>query len=369
MTAAVVTGWSAVSAAGIGVPALVGRMAVAAAGSGAAGAELGRSWDGDPLPQPRGHALPGFSVREQLGRKGTSSYDRGTALAVVACRDALAEAGIEVDDATRARIGVVLGTTVGSFKSTSDFSRETLVQPRPYLVNPVLFPNTVMNCAAGQVAIRLGLQGVNATVAGSQQAFLASLRYATMAIGRGYADVMLTGAVEEFSPHRAWAAELAGSNRNVPVGEAAAVMVLARMEIPVWAGRHRDAEILSVATGYGLGGDAAALTGCVAVALRRAGVQASDVTTLVTGEDSEEDRRETGPAAAALGHEPQRLLVKRSLGECDAASGALALAVLLALHRDGKRDGELSLLTSAGTDGAVSAAIVRGWGRDGAYRE
>jgi 3-oxoacyl-[acyl-carrier-protein] synthase II len=51
-------------------------------------------------------------------------------------------------------------------------------------------------------------------------------------------------------------------------------------------------------------------------------------------------------------------MVKRLLGECDAASGAVALAVLLA--GEGLSAGGLSLLTARGADGAVGAAIVKG---------
>src|SRR5207248_2320963 len=75
----------------------------------------------------------------------------------------LEDGGLEVDDRGRGRVGVVLGTTVGSLRSMSDYTRETLIEERPYLVSPALFPNTVMNCAAGQSAIRHGLAGINAT--------------------------------------------------------------------------------------------------------------------------------------------------------------------------------------------------------------
>jgi 3-oxoacyl-[acyl-carrier-protein] synthase II len=372
-----VVGWSAVTGSGVGARALSDLLAdqlagqVSARGRVRAGTPLEPDWDGDPLPDPTGHALPGLSARELLGRKGTGSYDRATTLAVVAYRDALAEAGIELDDDNRTRLGVVVGTTVGSFKSTSDFSRETLVQPRPYLVNPMLFPNTVMNVAAGQVAIRLGLRGVNATVAGGPTAFLGAVRYAANVIDRGYADVMLAGAVEEFSAHRAWAAQLTGASAQVPLGEGAAAVVLARADVPAWAGPRRDAEILAVATGYGPGGAdarAAALASCVRRALSTSGCAPSAVTALFTGEAGADDDTETGPAVAALGHHPERFQVKRLLGECDAASGALALAVLLAQHGAGERPGQLSLLTAAGADGSVSAAVVRGAGRAGTDR-
>jgi 3-oxoacyl-[acyl-carrier-protein] synthase II len=371
VTGVVVTGWSAVSSAGLGVEALAGRVAGVVGGGVGAGLPSAPVDPGtdvaalypEPLPSAHGHALTDFDVRALLGRKGTGSFDRVTALAVTCCREAMREAGIVVDDTTRTRVGVALGTSLGSFKSTSDFTGETLVQEKPYLVNPLLFPNTVMNCAAGQVAIRFGLRGVNATIAGGELAFLNALRYAGNVIERGYADVMLTGAVEEYSPHRAWASHLTGATTTVAAGEGAGMFLLAGPKAPEWAGRcRRAARILAVATGYGPGGGEQAeraLSGCVTRALGRARVDPAEVATVFTGEVDDADCREYGPAALALGHRPRRVMVKRLLGECDAASGALALAVLLAADREGVGGG-LSLITGRGPDGAVGAAVVRG---------
>ncbi|MFI7025907.1 beta-ketoacyl synthase N-terminal-like domain-containing protein [Micromonospora sp. NPDC049900] len=377
MNGVVVTGWSAVSPAGVGRTALTERLAAVAAGVPAGGAgEPPRAEPVDvttlseePLPTPTGHALVDFDVRSHLGRKGTSFYDRATALSVVACGDALRDAGVEVDDTNRARLGLVLGTSLGSFRSTSDYTRETLVQEKPYLVNPVLFPNTVMNCAAGQAAIRHGLRGVNATVATGSLAFLDALRYGSNAIARGYVDAMLVGAVEEFSPHRAWTTWLTGRpEQPVPTGEAAVVFVLTRAERPAWAGVRREAEVLALATAYGPGGGPAAdraLTGCVSRAVRRAGVDPAEVDCVLTGETAEDDTDEFDPACAALGQVPTRIRASRLFGRCDAATGGLALATFLATAPTGDTP-RLALITSRSPDGGTAAAIVRGWPGAGA---
>ena len=356
-----VLGWSAVTAAGIGADAVRDRIAHARAGGRVLAAAGPRFADYDqPLPPRPGHALAPFDVRAELGRKGTSSYDRTTALAVVCGRDALASAGFaDLDAAARTRVGVSLGTTVGSFRSTSDFSRETLVQEKPYLVNPMLFPNTVMNGAAGQLAIRFGLRGVNATVAGGALGFLNAARYAANVIERGYADVVLTGAVEEFSAHRAWAQER--TDRGGPgagAGEAAGFFVLAGPVAPATATAGDGPRLRAVATGYGPGGGeraAEALAGCVRRALDRAGTAAADVDVVATGESHHADRGEYGPVCGVLGHEPERLLVAPLFGRCDAAAGAVAMAALLAGAGDGRRT---ALLTARGPDGAVGAAVV-----------
>jgi len=204
------------------------------------------------LPYSHAPVMGDFDVRAALGRKDTSALDRGTGLVLVACARALKDSGLSVNDQNRHRIGIVLGTSCGSLKSMSDFTIETLTESKPYLVNPMLFPNTVMNRAAGQAAIRHGLKGVNATVAGEQLAFLAALQYASMAIRRGNADVLLTGAFEEFTPHRAWAAWVTGpSPATLPVGEAAAVFVLEASDECGHAGRHVCGEVLAVTASHG----------------------------------------------------------------------------------------------------------------------
>jgi 3-oxoacyl-[acyl-carrier-protein] synthase II len=362
MTRVTVGGWHVLCSAGTGAAAVRDRLAYA--GSAHPGGPVDELYP-DPLPAATGHALAGFDIRAHFGRKGTSFYDRVTSLAAVACHGALDDARPRLDGVPAERVGLVLGTTMGSFTSTCDYSRDTLGQDKPYLVNPVLFPNAVMNCAAGQSAIRFGLRGVNSTIAGGRTAMFQALRYAANALDRGHADAVLVGAVEEYTPHRAWANHLAG--RGVPTGEAAAVFVLGRSD------DDTDAEVLAVAAGYGPGGAERAdraLEGCVRRAVRQAEVAPERVTTVLTGELDTASEAEYGPATAALGHRPPRILVSRLFGECDAVTGGLELAAVLARHQtDPRRDGQLSLLTARDPDGAVAAAVVRGWSRAGADRD
>jgi 3-oxoacyl-[acyl-carrier-protein] synthase II len=293
----------------------------------------------DPLPVGRAPVLTGFDIRAHLGRKGTSFLDRATALAVVTAGAALRDAGVVADE-TRDRIGVVLGTTVGSLQATSDYSRETLVQEKPYLVNPVLFPNTVMNRAAGKVAIQFGLRGVNATVAGGPLALHHALAYAATMLERGHVDRLLVGAVEEFSPHRAWSTHLASGGELV-AGEGAAVFLVDEgPEAPGVAG---------LATGFGWR-DAApsALAGCVHRALDAAGMRAADVSVVAAGDDYD-------LVTGALGRAPERFSLGAELGVCDAATSALTLAALLT------RPG-VALLTARSADGGVGALLLRSHG-------
>ncbi|MFJ6194955.1 beta-ketoacyl synthase N-terminal-like domain-containing protein [Micromonospora sp. NPDC092111] len=316
----------------------------------------------EPAPDPRAYALAGFRARDHLGRKGSSFLDRRTAFAVLACGQALADSDLVVDDDNRDRVGVVLGTNVGSLQSTSDYSRDTLVQDKPYLVNPILFPNTVLNCAAGQAAIWHRLRGVNATLAGGGIAALAALRYATTLLRRGRAEALLVGAVEEYTPQSAWATHRAAPSPTTVGGEGGAAFLVEDAAAMRAAGRDPVAEILAVDLGHtgGRTDPAAALAERVRRVLRQAGVAPEELATVITsGAAGEEDA-----LAVAVGPDAVRVPVTDLAGNCPTAAGALQVAAVLAHHRGApQHDGWLSLIVASTADGSVGAAVLKGNGR------
>ncbi|GAA0675013.1 beta-ketoacyl synthase N-terminal-like domain-containing protein [Streptomyces malaysiensis subsp. malaysiensis] len=363
-----ITGWGVVTSLAIGAEEFT-----TAIGEGRSGLRDVTGMFDEELPENQAFAMPDFTVRDHLGRKGTSFFDRSTSLGLLGCTLALDDTDLTVTDDNRDRFGIVLGTTAGSIKATSDYSRETLEGDRPFLVNPVLFPNTVMNCAAGQSAIWLGLKGVNATVAGGRLAGLSALRYARNQIRRGYADALLVGSVEEFSPHTAWFShrQHSAEEGSVTVGEGSAVFVVENAEAVRAQGRTPDAEVLAVEVGtYGAPGrepDAGAgLADRIGRALRRAGVEPSQVRAVATGESgiARLDDIERRGIESALGAEVWRVRAKEWVGECQSASGSLQIAALLAGHRGHPElDGAVSVVTSVSPDGGVGAAVLRGWHR------
>ncbi|WP_216206365.1 beta-ketoacyl synthase N-terminal-like domain-containing protein [Amycolatopsis aidingensis] len=358
-----ITGFGVVGGAGIGPEPLAGVLA----GHRQAPAEPGELFE-DDLPGPEGHALTGFSVREHLGRKGTSFLDRGTGLGLLACTLALADAGLDVHDGNRARIGITLGTTHGSMKSTSDYSRATHTEHRPYHVNPVLFPNAVMNSVAGQAAIRTGLHGPNSTVAGGTTAMAQVLRYGRNLIGCGYADTLLAGTVEEFSPQHAWAVRAiqAAEGGDLPPGEGAAVFVVRSAAAVRAAGDEPLAEILAAEVGSfdPPGEDPARYTAgfaaCLHRALHRARVRPDQVGTVCTGGNGMPalDGAESRALDEVVGSTAPRIAVADAVGESGAAFGGLQLACVLAAHRAGAQS-ELFLLSSRSSDGSVGVLLVR----------
>lgn len=352
---------------GVGTLSFAGRTVIdlvdALDGPAAVPADFGA----EPLPGGPGLAVRDFDIRTELGRKGTSFFDRRTGLAVVACRQALEDAHIDLSTVDPTRIGVVLGTTAGSVRSSVEYAVDTFVQERPYMVNPGLFPTTVMNCAAGQVAIWFGLRGVNATIAGGAMALLAVLRYSANLFRSRQADVLLAGVVDELTPHSAWLARTAGLPPSTHPGEGGAVFALTANDQESTA---PNAEVLGVVHGFcaTFADRPAALGGCVRRALAQAGRAGADVEQDVAAvwvrqtADEREDRAIWRAVCQEVSTKQEGLTTQAHTGDCGSASAALDLAAVLGRHRDNpERDGELSVLVAHSRDGAVGAAVVRGW--------
>src|SRR5882762_9376907 len=136
-----------------------------------------------------------FNPEPLLGRKGLKYLDRSTQLLEYATGLALADRKLSTEQADDQDIGLVVGTAFGSLESISGFDCEAL-RNGPSAVNPMAFPNTVINSPAGHTAIRYGLTGLNVTVSSGTVSSLHALRYAADCVSMGRQDIVLAGGVE-----------------------------------------------------------------------------------------------------------------------------------------------------------------------------
>lgn len=137
-----------------------------------------------------------FDAKAYLGEKGLRLLDRATKLVNVAAKLALDDASFQVTEENTDRVGVVLGTTLGSVWSISEFDK-TALKEGPRYVNPALFPNTVINSPASQISIRFKIKGFNTTISTGFTSALDALKYACDFIKMGRADAVLVGGAEE----------------------------------------------------------------------------------------------------------------------------------------------------------------------------
>ncbi|MDK9497251.1 beta-ketoacyl synthase N-terminal-like domain-containing protein [Streptomyces katrae] len=313
-----------------------------------------------PVPYEDAGLIPGFDIKEVLGRKGTRSMDRATGIAVVTVGELLEDFGRGLA-ADPEKTGLVLGTS-GSVQSIMDFTKDALTGDKPYLVDPARFPNTVMNCPTGQSAIRHTLKGPNVTVSGGSATGLLALNYASRLLRGGHANALLAGAAEEYSVQRARLERVAdhGGAEADPLGEGAALFLLESGDAARDGGRQVLATVLgSRFRAFPESGRAgSALARCVEEVLADAGAAPEDVALVAPGTPAGLLGKQEESALDGVAGE--RIAVRPLVGDATAASAAFQLAAVLA--HAGARPAlvdRLALVTAIDRDGTVGATLLR----------
>ncbi|TDV54806.1 beta-ketoacyl synthase N-terminal-like domain-containing protein [Actinophytocola oryzae] len=315
------------------------------------------------LPWPTAHVVEGLDFAAVLGRKTVRFNNRTTNLALVACGEALADAGLEVTDDIRDTVGVSFGTTCGSVTGAVEFGWDSFDRTRPHMVNPATMPNTVLNTTAGAMAIKYGLKGANSTVVAGPLAGLGALRNAAVMLHAVHADTMLVGAAEEVTGPGAWFAHATRPD-SLP-GEGAAVFVLERADVAIEAGRRPLARLGAVRSHTGDVRRPDTVCDAVAETLDAAGIEPERVRWVamrVTG-DSVVDAAQRVGLGAVLPIEPEDGI--EELGDCYAGHAALQLAELVTRARtEGWSRDDAGVVVAADPDGALAVAVVTGWSDD-----
>lgn len=299
-----------------------------------------------------------FIAEEYLGDKGIRNLDRSTRLISSATKLALDDSGVTITGENCHTIGVVVGSTLGSLKSVSDFDRDA-INEGPRYVNPGLFPNTVINSPASQVSIRYNIRGFNTTISTGFCAGLDALGYAYNFLKFGRARFVLAAGVEELCPQIFSAFYRAGllagrdgeeimcpfdQRRNgLILGEGAAVLLLEELDSAL----ERKATVYCELSGYASafepsprgGFPQEGLARAMRLALKESRLSPEEIDYICAGANST-NSGDLGEAEAIKnvfsgnGQEAAVSAAKSCFGECFSASGTLqALAAVGAIER------------------------------------
>ena len=189
----VVTGIGMITPLGIGKEEFSRRLF-----SGETGIADIKSFDTSKLPSHLGAEVTNFNPRDFISVKNMRRMDKISLMAAASARLALEDAGFQITEGNRDRVGIVLGTAFGATDITAQFLG-TLFTEGPASVNPILVPNTVMNAAAGHTSIELGFRGVNTTVTHFAVSAENAIAYAAAEIRRGTADFIFAGGADILS--------------------------------------------------------------------------------------------------------------------------------------------------------------------------
>ncbi len=214
--------------------------------------------------------VKGFDPKQHFDVKDARRLQRFVQFAVVAAREAIADAHLEINEQNNENIAVVIGSGVGGAMSAAEESKvlETRGARR---VSPFFIPMILIDTAPGQVAIEFGIKGPNMAVVSACATGANAIGEAAEMIRRGDVDVVICGGTEACLAPLAFAGFNnmgAISTRNdepakacrpfdatrdgFVLGEGAGILVMENAE----HARARGAKIYGEIIGYGTSADA-----------------------------------------------------------------------------------------------------------------
>jgi 3-oxoacyl-[acyl-carrier-protein] synthase II len=142
-----------------------------------------------------GLVAEGFNAEEWLGPKEVRKTDPFIHYGVAAAKQALKDAGVEVTDANRDRIGVLVGSGIGGIGSIEE-QCVVLKDKGPRRVSPFFVPSSIINMISGYISIDLGITGPNLAVVTACTTATHAIGLAGRLIEHGDADLFVAGAGE-----------------------------------------------------------------------------------------------------------------------------------------------------------------------------
>ena len=217
--------------------------------------------------------LKGFDAKNFMDAKQAKRMEAFSQYAVAAAKEALEDAKIDMEKEDSFRVGVSVGSGIGSLQAM-EREHSKLLDKGPSRVAPLLVPLMISNMAAGNVGIQFGLRGKNINIVTACATGTHSIGEAFRSIAYGEAEVMLAGGSEaSISPIGvAGFAALTALNTtedktraSIPfdkdragfvMGEGAGILILEELE----HAKQRGAKIYAEIVGYGATCDAFHIT-------------------------------------------------------------------------------------------------------------
>jgi 3-oxoacyl-[acyl-carrier-protein] synthase II len=153
------------------------------------------AFDARDLPTRIAGEVHGFDAAAILEPKRLRRSARFTHFAVAAAREAVADAGLDIDGEDEARIGVVINAAVAGFDTVETATRR-LLDPGAGRIGPHFVSSSLTNMPACEVAIDLGVHGPVTASALACASGLYALVEARRLILAGEADVVVCGGTD-----------------------------------------------------------------------------------------------------------------------------------------------------------------------------
>lgn len=217
--------------------------------------------------------VKGFQAKDFIDAKAAKRMEEFSQYAVVATKEAMEQAGLDMSKEDPYRVGTAIGSGTGSIQSI-ERNCKRISEKGPGRIEPLLVPSMISNMACGNVSIYFGLKGKSINVVTACATGTHNIGEAFRTIQYGDADVMIAGGTEAcvcpigvggFTALTALNTTDDPTKASIPfdkdragfvLGEGAGVVVLEELE----HAKARGAKILAEIVGYGATSDAYHIT-------------------------------------------------------------------------------------------------------------
>ncbi len=304
-----------------------------------------------------------YVPEEMLDKREVRKMDRYTQFAMIAAKEAMQDAAINLEAVDTSRCGVIVSTGIGGL-GTIEAEEKKGMEKGYDRVSPHFIPMVISNMAAGNIAIAYGFHGmctcpVTACASGTN-----AIGDAFRQIRDGYADVMICGGSEAsitpigiggFTSLKALSQAADPKRASIPfdkersgfvMGEGAGILILEEYEHAV----KRGGKIYCEVAGYGANCDAHHITApledgsmaakCMQMAIADAGIIPENIDYINAHGTSTplNDKGETKAVKLALGEHAGNVMMsstKSMTGHLLGASGAVeGIITVLSVQND-----------------------------------
>jgi 3-oxoacyl-[acyl-carrier-protein] synthase II len=298
-----------------------------------------------------------------ISKKECRRMEKFVQYALASSYQAIKDSGLELEKEDKERIGVLVGSGIGSLRIMEE-EHKLLLKSGPGRLSPFLIPMLIVNEASGHIAIAYGFKGPNSCVTTACASGSHAIGDALRIIQRGEAEIMISGGTESCIVSLGvggFCALKALSTRNdqpqkasrpfdaqrdgFVIAEGCGVVVLESLE----HARKRNAAIYAELVGFGMSCDAYHITApdpdghgaalAMKAALKDAKLKSEDVSYINAHGTSTKlnDKVETLAIKLALGDYAKKVMVsstKSMTGHLLGAAGGVEFVVCCLAIKD-----------------------------------
>jgi 3-oxoacyl-[acyl-carrier-protein] synthase II len=308
------------------------------------------------LPSKLGHQVEDPDYKRYIKPANLRRMDRISRMVTASVKLAIQDAGLEMSAEDPERVGIMIGTGLGSSKTVDLFFRD-LVHNGPQEVAPLLFQTSVPNAICSHASIEFGITGINTTFSHKEASAESAIVHAFDALRRGKADVIFAGGGDEISeplynvyatlgslspqrpPYPEGMRPFDRTRNGIVLGEGSGVLVMEVLDHAL----RRGATLYAEMAGYGMVGcndgvwnyDRDGSSMARAMSQASGGLPQVDCICAAANSTQALDQIETRAIREVFGKKADAIAisaVKSMIGEFDASGGIKACATVLSIQ-------------------------------------